>query len=1044
MMDQTHSKRTIVIIIIVVTIITATLGETLATEACPASCICHMTNQTCHVTCANQSLTSIPDGIPENVTLLELDNNGLTSLYIVFQMFAQVHTLDLSFNELSVINVTDFNASFNLQSLDLSNNHIVSISSGAFQYTTKLQALNLSNNSLRSVDGATFSGTSNIQHLNLSHNAISLISSKAFLNMDKLEALDLSYNSIRDIPKALFRTLHSLTLLKLQNNMIAQFDDAAIFSTNSTLLELDLSYNDLSNVSINVLSGLESLNLAYNNFEAINSAMFEHLENLTSLVLDGNPVSTLKTAAFEKLKNLRRLSLSNMPKLAHLSQMTFDGLASIEVLLICNNPRLSFIHKSLFSQLGSISTIDLSFNNITSIQNGTFPLTDSVLTTVDIQGNRFICDCAIEWLIEELQGNRSIIIQDQDKLECESKTSNQTQLLLSYDPETLHCSEVTIANHSSDSAFRIGKPALLVCEAYSDPSPEITWITPRKRVFHYHDFYHSPIEYVPLEETLAHIASSHSSDEQPAYLSESESRPDRIQILKDGSLYIDFVMRGDAGPYTCIAKNPRNSTEVIINLTLDYSVINDVQIWSLIIGFSSAGSFFLLNLIYSLTLAAIRRCISQRRRERICHMIETIDHYKTSQLGRIKENYNNQVGKIRDQYHYQLGRLREHHQTQMSRMGRMREGASQKVDRLKENYNNQLGRLKDYSSSQLEQIREKYNSQVDKIKDYGNDKLDRLHEKYKLKQQHVIRLFEMMNLDKCRTAFESECVRTESMILQSDVFNTEVPLHSPIDSVSVSDSEYMTATSTESSKYSSQRNIYQTPGDDDSDNALAPMNPYLGEDCTAIDIDDNLEIELAETSFTTVSEASKLSKTDSDSDQLDSLPKHVSEVPFPPGKRWLPSKRYNKPKHKHKRSSKSRQRKYAAEDVSVDEMEELYKDICYKKPKSDNSSGKKPINDTLMLTDEEPSCSSRSVDDPRCMNLPVSKKFTSKDRPLSISKPKCQKERPPSSSKIKSENAETQPNDNNTNMNGKCLGNEILEIENTDNVPGDTVGELVV
>jgi hypothetical protein len=210
-----------------------------------------------------------------------------------------------------------------------------------------------------------------------------------------------------------------------------------------------------------------------------------------------------------------------------------------------------------------------------------------------------------------------------------------------------------------------------------------------------------------------------------------------------------------------------------------------------------------------------------------------MDQYKTAHLARIKENYNHQVGRIRDQYNFQLGRLREHHQNQVGRMGRMREGASQRVEKLKDNYNNQLGKLKDYSSSQLLQLREKYNSQVDKIKDYGNDKLDRIHEKYKLKQQHVIKLIEMMNLDSCRTVFESECVRTESMILHSDLFPADVPLHSRSGSLSTSDSEYVTASSSESSSiYSSKQNIDQdgenVKSEIDSDQSC-PINPYLPE-----------------------------------------------------------------------------------------------------------------------------------------------------------------------------------------------------------------------
>ena len=1099
----------ILIITVVVSAITvsAALGQEPVKEACPAPCICYTTNHTSHVTCANQSLSSIPNDLPDNVTWLDLSGNVISSLDSdVFHVFTKVQKLDLSFNRLSTINATYFNTkSFNsLQNLDLSHNHISNIADQAFKNMPNLQVLNISHNSLSSLDGAIVSGLLDIQLLDLSHNVISMISSDAFLHTDQLEVLDLSSNSISDIPKALFNNINSLTVLNLGNNKLERFHDAAMFSESSTLLDLDLSYNDLSNISIHVLSGLESLNIGWNNIHQINTTLFKQLANLTTLTMDGNPVSSIITPVFEHLKSLRELSLSNMPNLTYLSHVTFDGLDSIEILVIRNNRKLSFIHRNLFSSLANIISVDLSFNDIVTLHNGTFDLDSGNISSIDIQGNRFVCDCAIDWLVEEIQGNSSIF-QDQDQLECHSKSFNHTSSLLTYSIELLHCSDVTITNHSSDRAFQIGSSVLLKCEAYSDPNPEIVWITPRQRVFSYHDYYHTPIEYMTIEEILATLPSSPASDESPSYSSQSESRPDRIRILRDGSLYIDFIMRGDAGPYTCVARNPQNSTEVVINVSLDYLVLLDVQIWSLIIGFSSAGAFFLLNLIYSLTLAAIRRCISQRRRERIRHMIETIDHYKTSQLSRIKDNYNNQVGKIRDQYHYQLGRLREHHSSQMSRMGRMREGASLKVDRLKENYNNQLGRLKDYSSSQLVQLREKYNCQVDRIKDYGNDKLDRLHERYKMKQQHVIKLFDMMNLDKCRTAFESECVRTESMILQSDVFTNEVPIHSPIDSVSVSDSEYMTATSTESSKYSSQRNIHHS-NDDASD--MTPMNPYMPEDCTTIDMDtglEDVELELQGATYAPMSKVEKRTSKNLDfsldleagnssnrepvtpdfSLDLDAKlselefearkdieeipePSHLISVPFPPGRRPLSNRQQHRPRHK--RSAQSRQKQYSAEGPNVEEMEELYTVPCdTKNPKRDKNGRKKPNNDQIMLTDSN-SCSSKSIDDSRCTKLPTSKKFTSKDRPLSITKAKSDKKsksdpHAKDSKPLVHKGSEPFYKDGKQNTSGlrqepsmsapldvivqpatssKRLSCGISDIEDIDAVPQDGIGESVV
>jgi hypothetical protein len=66
--------------------------------------------------------------------------------------------------------------------------------------------------------------------------------------------------------------------------------------------------------------------------------------------------------------------------------------------------------------------------------------------------------------------------------------------------------------------------------------------------------------------------------------------------------------------------------------------------------------------------------------------------------------------------------------------------------------------------------------------------MTRIHKKYKLQQRHVIKLLETMNFDNCRVIIDSECVRTESMIFETNLTHPDLNIPS---TESDSDLEYL-------------------------------------------------------------------------------------------------------------------------------------------------------------------------------------------------------------------------------------------------------------
>ena len=233
-------------------------------------------------------------------------------------------------------------------------------------------------------------------------------------------------------------------------------------------------------------------------------------------------------------------------------------------------------------------------------------------------------------------------------------------------------------------------------------------------------------------------------------------------------------------------------------MLLDYNILFEVKIMSLVVGTACAVTFFLLNAVYVSIMWVARKLINKRRRERINKLLVNLDDYRTTQIQRIRTNYSYQLGRIREHYNVQSMRLKDNYNVQMKRV---RQGCSNQVERIRDNYHTRLTNLKDYSSHQIHQIREATNNQIVRIRDYGSLQMDRLKETYKLQQQHVLKVIEAMNLENCRTIVETECLRTESMIF--DISFPDLDDDNTLSEVSSqhsqNDSVYATALNSDSS-----------------------------------------------------------------------------------------------------------------------------------------------------------------------------------------------------------------------------------------------------
>ena len=183
-----------------------------------------------------------------NVTRVNCSGRDLVNLdELLFTanptLLAQVEWLDLSHNKLVYINSEMFKKFVNLAQLDLSFNDISVIDANAFDYLSNLNvSLDLSYNQLQAIYSNTFAGLSSLTRFYLSSNQVKSIEDNSFASLTKLQLLDMSSNKLTTINASTLNGLESLQRLSLKSNQIASFDLNALSNLNN-LRELNLNGN---------------------------------------------------------------------------------------------------------------------------------------------------------------------------------------------------------------------------------------------------------------------------------------------------------------------------------------------------------------------------------------------------------------------------------------------------------------------------------------------------------------------------------------------------------------------------------------------------------------------------------------------------------------------------------------------------------------------------------------------------------------------------------------------------------------------------------
>jgi len=164
------------------------------------------------------------------------------------------------------------------------------------------------------------------------------------LSSSSIEGINLSYNNISYIAPHFFTPI------------------------GNTLLELDLSYNKLQNLSKAQLDGmkfLQRLHLEHNRLESLDYDTLRGIQGVQMVFLNGNSLRDITPDLFEGCTNLRVLSLHGN-RIRALPDSLFKD-SKLEILDVGDNLLVRFPESALSRTSTTLVRLDLSCNSISSL-----------------------------------------------------------------------------------------------------------------------------------------------------------------------------------------------------------------------------------------------------------------------------------------------------------------------------------------------------------------------------------------------------------------------------------------------------------------------------------------------------------------------------------------------------------------------------------------------------------------------------------------------------------------------------------------------------
>ncbi|XP_056639137.1 leucine-rich repeat-containing protein 24 [Diorhabda sublineata] len=209
----------IMIYLLVIFFVTTTAQEDWETHCNKCHCLWVSGRKTAN--CAGRNFDIIPNDLSDDIRDIDFSNNFFYSLdYKVFDNahLINVHKLKLQNCTIEKISQGAFIGLGLVIELDLSMNNIAVLDKNVFRPAVRLRTLILSHNKLTVLEDELFYNLTYFQKILLDHNEIQTVSSKTFQNLPMLMHVSLAHNKIQRISFDVHEQLPKLTSITLGNN----------------------------------------------------------------------------------------------------------------------------------------------------------------------------------------------------------------------------------------------------------------------------------------------------------------------------------------------------------------------------------------------------------------------------------------------------------------------------------------------------------------------------------------------------------------------------------------------------------------------------------------------------------------------------------------------------------------------------------------------------------------------------------------------------------------------------------------------------------